>query len=426
MLEENVLEGRGSALSAAESRQSVAGAQHELAQSGQGKKSTAVLLLQRAAPDQPSSPTDRGDGPPPIDKQRRSGSLVRRRPIISAIGALLLASIVGGGYAYFDYVQRFESTDDAFIAARQSSLAPKVSGYITVVPVTDNEHVAAGDAIARIDDRDYRIALQQAEAQVSAARASVENVDAQLDVQQAQISASHANVDQAQAALVFAEQQAARYEHLGQTGFGTVQNAQQYTSQLRQQQAALQNAQSTLKLAQRQIEALKAQRDSAVASLAQAQAQRDQAQLNLSYTTVVAAQPGHVVNLGAAVGQLAQPGTALAMFVPDEIWVTANFKEIQLDHIRPGDPVTLRIDAYPGRTIHGHVDSVQPGSGTAFSLLPAQNATGNYVKIVQRVPVKIIIDNPPGDVALGPGMSVVPTVRIDSSPSIYETLGRYL
>jgi membrane fusion protein, multidrug efflux system len=112
--------------------------------------------------------------------------------------------------------------------------------------------------------------------------------------------------------------------------------------------------------------------------------------------------------------------------MPDQIWVTANFKEIQLDHIRPGAPVTLHIDAYPGRMIRGHVDSVQPGSGTAFSLLPAQNATGNYVKIVQRVPVKIIIDNPPTDVALGPGMSVVPSVRIDPSPSISETPGRYL
>ena len=321
---------------------------------------------------------------------------------------------------------RFQSTDDAFIAARQSALAPKVSGYITAVPVTDNEHVAAGDVIARIDDRDYRVALEQAEAQVAAAQASIENIDAQLDVQQAQISANQAQVDQAQAALVFAQQQAARYQHLEQTGYGTVQNSEQYTSQLHQQQAALQSAQATLNLAQRQIEALKAQRKSAVASLAQAEAQRDQAKLNLSYTTVTAAQPGRVVNLGAAVGQFAQPGTSLTMFVPDEIWVTANFKEIQLDRMRPGEPVTLKIDAYPERTIRGHVDSVQPGSGTAFSLLPAQNATGNYVKIVQRVPVKIVMDNPPTDVALGPGMSVVPTVRVDPTPSLYERLRRYL
>lgn len=165
-----------------------------------------------------------------------------------------------------------------------------------------------------------------------------------------------------------------------------------------------------------------AQRATAVARLQQAEAQRDQAKLNLSYTTVTAAQPGRVVQLGAAVGQYAQAGTALSMFVPDEIWVVANFKETQLDKMRPGQPVTLGIDAYPGRTVEGHIASVQPGSGTAFSLLPAENATGNYVKIVQRVPVKIVIDNPPADVALGPGMSVEPTVRIDAAPSLFERL----
>jgi membrane fusion protein (multidrug efflux system) len=175
-------------------------------------------------------------------------------------------------------------------------------------------------------------------------------------------------------------------------------------------------------LAQRQAETLNAQRNSAVASLAQVKAQRSQAQLNLSYTTITAAQPGHVVNLGAAIGQFAQPGTSLTMFVPDEIWVTANFKETQLDAMRSGQPVTLRIDAYPNRAIRGHVASVQPGSGTAFSLLPAENATGNYVKIVQRVPVKIVIDNAPTDVAVGPGMSVVPSVRVNSEPSLFERL----
>ena len=180
-------------------------------------------------------------------------------------------------------------------------------------------------------------------------------------------------------------------------------------------------AKAALTVSQRQIESLQAQRTSAEASLAQAIAQRDQAQLNLSYTTVTAAEPGRVVNLTALPGELA-PGTNLTMFVPDEIWVTANFKETQLDHMRPGQPVTLTIDAYPEREIHGHVASVQPGSGTAFSLLPAQNATGNYVKIVQRVPVKIVIDNPPADVALGPGMSVEPTVRVNPKPSLYEQL----
>ena len=281
-----------------------------------------------AQPEAPASETAGG---------ARKGSFLRRRPLISAIGALLLAAAFGGGYLYVDNSGHYESTDDAFIAARQSALAPKVSGYITAVEVNDNEHVTSGQTIARLDDRDYRVALAQAEAQIAAARASIENIDAQTEVQQAQIAANQAQVDQAQAALVFAQQQAARFQHLEQTGYGTVQNSEQYTSQLHQQQAALQSAQATLNLAQRQVESLKAQRKSAVASLAQAEAQRDQAQLNLSYTNVTAAQPGRVVNLSAAVGQFAQPGTNLTMFVPDQIWVTANFKEIQLDKMRPGE-----------------------------------------------------------------------------------------
>jgi membrane fusion protein, multidrug efflux system len=425
MFEDNVLERGGRALEDVESGQFTPSLQQEPTTPSRQERARAPAQ-ERPDDRQPGSPAlPGGEQKQSTDTSRRRG-LLRRRPVVSAIGAVLLAAVLGAGYLYADEARHFQSSDDAFIAARQSALAPKVSGYITAVPVTDNEHVAAGDVIARIDDRDYRIALDQAEAQVAAAQASIENIDAQLGVQQAQVSANQAQVDQAQAALVFAQQQAERYQHLEQTGYGTVQNAEQYTSQLHQQQAALQSAQATLNLAQRQLGALKAQRKSAVASLAQAQAQRDQAKLNLSYTTVTAAQPGRVVNLGAAVGQFAQPGTNLTMFVPDQIWVTANFKEIQLDRMRPGEPVTLKIDAYPERTIRGHVDSVQPGSGTAFSLLPAQNATGNYVKIVQRVPVKLVMDDPPTDVALGPGMSVVPTVRINSTPSLYERLRRYL
>ena len=353
-------------------------------------------------------------------------SWLRRHPIAVALGLLCLLLAVPAGYVYWDYTSHFRTTDDSYIASRQFAIAPEVSGYITAVPVTDNEHVNAGQVIARIDDRTYRAALDQAEAQVAAAKANIENINAQMSVQQAQIAADQAQVDKAQAALVFAQQQAARYQYLAKTIAGTVQNAQQYTSQLHQQQAALDDAQATLKLAQRQIEALKAQRDSAVASLAQAKAQREQAQLNLSYTTVTADQPGRVVQLSAAVGQYAQPGANLSMFVPDDIWIWANFKETQLDEMRPGQPVTVDVDAYPERAIHGHVASVQPESGTAFSLLPAQNATGNWVKIVQRVPVKVVMDNPPTDVALGPGMSTEVDVRVNPHPSLYEQLRAWL
>jgi membrane fusion protein (multidrug efflux system) len=383
-------------------------------------------------PKRPAPPELRDDGssdnkaaeqtPPGEQGHDEAHKGVLRRPFVIVAAALLALTAVASGYIYWDYASHFESTDDAFIQSRQFGVAPKVAGYITAVPVTDNQHVAAGDVVARIDDRDYRIALEQAQAQVAAAKANLQNIDAQISVQQAQITASQAQVEQAQAALTFAEQQAARYADLAQRAAGTVQMAEQTASTLRQDQAAVRNSQAALTVAQRQIDSLKAQRNSAEASLAQAYAQRDQAELNLSYTTVTAAQAGRVVNLTAAVGQYAQAGTNLTMFVPDDIWVVANYKETQLAHMRPGQTVTMRIDAYSNRTVRGHVDSVQSGSGAAFSLLPPENATGNFIKVVQRVPVKIVMENPPADVALGPGMSVVPTTRIDPRLSLYERM----
>lgn len=387
-----------------------------------------ALLKRTVRPAEPrviDSPPLHDDQLSPKEKGNDTGKsrgYLRQHPFTFVIGLVLSIAVAGGGYVYWNYSEHFQYTDDAFIASRQIAIAPKVSGYITQVPVTDNQHVAQGEVIARIDDRDFQVALEQANAQVTAARASIQNITAQIGMQRGQIIASEAQVEQVQAALVFAQQQAARFDDLARQGAGSMQNAQQYGSQLRQQEATVKAAQATLDVAKRQIEALKAQLANAQASLAQAIAQRDQAELNLSYTRVTAAQAGRIVNLTAAAGEFAQAGTNLTMFVPDEIWVTANFKETQLDAMRPGQPVTLSVDAYPERRIVGRVASVQPGSGTAFSLLPAQNATGNYVKVVQRVPVKIVIDDPPADVALGPGMSVVPSVRIDPTPSLYERL----
>jgi len=384
--------------------------------------------VQARAPARPDQPDRDWSGPlPPLkghDKPRRG--FVRRHPVAAALGVPFLLLAGAGGYLYWDYASHFETTDDAFVAARQFAIAPKVPGYVTSVPVTDNEHAVAGQVIARIDDRDYRNALAEARAQVAAAQASIQNIDAQIAVQQAQVAQGASQVQQAQANLTFAQQQQARYRTLARDGWGTVQDAQQWTSQQGQGEAGLQSSQHALVATVRQLAALKAQRDNAAAKLEDATAQRDQAALNLSYTVVTAAQPGRLVNLTVGVGEYAQPGTDLSMFVPDDIWVTANFKETQLDHMRPGEPVTIHIDAYPDRTIHGHVASVQPGSGTAFSLLPAENATGNYVKTVQRVPVKIILDNPPADVAFGPGMSVEPTVRVNPNPSLYQQLRAWL
>ena len=365
-----------------------------------------------------AAPDARGEKP----SQSPSKGWLRRHPLVALVGLVALVLAAVAGYLYWDYGSHFELTDDAFIAARQFAVAPEVGGYITAVPVTDNEHVNKGDVVAQIDQRPYRVALAQAEAQVSGGEAGIRNIDAQIATQDAQIGANQAQVSQAQANLELTKVTWGRDKPLVNQGWATAQQGTVDVQNLKAQQAAVESAQATLKVAQRQIDTLRAQRASAEANLAQAQAQRDQAALNLGYTTVVADQPGRIVNLTGAVGQYAQAGTNLTMFVPDEIWIVANYKETQLDRMRPGQPVDIEIDAYPERDFHGRVASVQPGSGPAFSLLPPENATGNYVKIVQRVPVKIILDNPPADVALGPGMSVVPTVRVDPSPSLYERL----
>jgi membrane fusion protein (multidrug efflux system) len=329
---------------------------------------------------------------------------------IAGAGILLIALI--GGITYWLNIRHYESTDDAFIAARSFTIAPKVGGYIVDIPVTDNQHVNAGDLLARIDDRDYRIAIDQATAQAAAAQANIANIEAQIDSQQAQIDQTRAQLDQAEAQLQFAQQEAARAGDLLQKGAGTLQRAQQTKSDLEAQQANTSRAKTAVTAAELGIKSLQAQHKSAEAQLKQAQAQLEQAELNLEYTNVTAAQAGRVVKLSGARGTFVTAGQSIMMFVPDEVWIVANYKETQLRDMRPGQPVEIRIDAYPDRKLTGHVESVQPGSGTAFSLLPAENATGNFVKVVQRVPVKIVVDHWPPEVPVGPGMSVVPWTRV--------------
>jgi membrane fusion protein, multidrug efflux system len=390
-------------------------------------------------PDRPAKPDEKTESPAkPAEKEAEPGdqqaskekkpdekprkNFLRRHPLMAGAGLVALLVAGAAAYVYWDHSSHFESTDDAFIAARQFAIAPKIAGYVTAVPVTDNQHVNKGDAIAKIDQRDYLTALAQAQAQVAGAEAGIHNVDTQIATQDAQIASAQAQVAQTQANQELAKVTWGRDQPLVKQGWATAQQGTTDIQNLKAQQATVDSAQAALKVAQRQIDTLRAQRTTQEASLAQAQAQLDQANLNLSYTTVTADQPGRVVNLSGAVGQYAQAGTNLTMFVPDDIWVVANYKETQLDRMRPGQPVDLEIDAYPERAFHGHLDSVQPGSGPAFSLLPPENATGNYVKIVQRVPVKLILDNPPTDVSLGPGMSVVPTARVDPKPTLYEKL----
>ena len=366
-------------------------------------------------PDDKPTPEGREipDGETEQGGQSAEPGFLRRHPLWSAVivvGAVILGVV---GYLYWlAAFHPFESTDDAFVDARQFTVAAKVTGYVIDVPVTDNQHLDAGQPLFRIDPRDYEVALAQAKAQVASAEASIRNIAAQVEGQKAQIEVAEAQVTQAEASLTFARADAARYQDLAKRGAGTVQQSQSSTSTLDQQQAGLDRAKASAVAARTQVGSLEAQKAGAEASLAMARAHQAQADLNLGYTTVTAAQPGRVVQLSGAKGQFAQAGQALATFVPDDIWVVAYYKETQITDMRPGQHADVTIDAYPGRKIEGRVASVQPGSGTAFSLLPAQNATGNYVKVVQRIPVKIVVDAWPTDVAIGPGMSIVPRVRV--------------
>ncbi|HEX3505109.1 MAG TPA: HlyD family secretion protein [Xanthobacteraceae bacterium] len=352
--------------------------------------------------------------PPSFDEAGDKGSwrqrFRKRRGFIQllVIGGIIVAALLVGWWLH---ARNYESTDDAFIDSRTVQISAQVAAAIVDVPVTDNQLVDAGTELVRLDDRDYVAQRDQAQAQVNQAQASIDNLTAQIAAQQAKIDQANKQVVQAQAALTFARQQAERYQQLASKGSGTVEQAQQYVSNQQQSEAGLAAAEANATATEKQIGVLQAQRDLAYGQLTQARATLEQARANLARTIITAPVAGRVIKLTAAKGGYAAVGQALMMFVPREVWVTANFKETQLNLMHPGQPVDIAIDAYPGRTFAGHVDSVQSGSGTAFSLLPAENATGNYVKIVQRVPVKITFDKMP-DVLLGPGMSVVPTVKV--------------
>ena len=327
----------------------------------------------------------------------------------AVVVAVILVMI--GGIAWWLHARHFESTDDAFIDARIATISSQVSGTVTELAVTDNQAVEAGALLLKIDDRDYRAALAQAVAQVEQAVATVTNLADQIDAQNARIDQAKNQVTQAQAALTFAQQEDARAQDLLTKQAGTRQTAQQTSSNLRQSQSSLAAAQANEVAAEKQIAVLRSQRDTAIGQLDQARAVQSQAETNLTRTEITAPVDGRATKISVAKGNYAQPGQALMMFVPRTMWITANFKETQLTFMQPGQPVDISIDSYPGRAFRGHVESLQSGSGNVFSLLPAENASGNYVKIVQRIPVKIVFDQPP-DVFIGPGMSVVPTVRV--------------
>ena len=347
-----------------------------------------------------------GGGPP-----RRRFAALRRHPFIVALVAIALIAIAIGGVIWWLNARNYVSTDDAFIAARTVPVSADITGKIVGVPVTDNQLVKSGQPLVRIDPRDYKAAVAQAQAELEQAKSNVANIEAQIAAQQSKIAQAKTQVTQTEAALTYARQQNTRAQNLLTRGAGTEQNAQQTASQLTQSQAAYSAAKAAETVAEKQLAVLRTQRDAAAASVDAAQAKLEQTKVNLDRTVISAPTAGHVANLSAAVGAYAQPGQALMSLVPLHVWVAANFKETDLADMHVGDKVDISVDAYPGKTFHGRVQSIQAGSGVAFSLLPPENATGNFVKVVQRVPVKIVFDQPP-KVYLGPGMSVVPSVKV--------------
>jgi membrane fusion protein (multidrug efflux system) len=334
-----------------------------------------------------------------------------RRLLMAGAAVAVLSGVAWYGWNYWTVGRFLVSTDDAYVKADNTTIAPKVSGYLTQVLVGDNEHVKAGQVLARIDDRDFIVALEQAKADVAAAQATVASKKAQLDVQQAVIEAAKATVEVDTAAKTFAGQENKRYTDLAATGYGSVQNAQAAQSRNAGAEAAIQRDQANLVSALKQVDLIKAELAQAVAASARASAQQRQAELNLGYTTVTAPIDGVVGNRTLRTGQFVQAGTQLMSLVPASgAYIVANFKETQLTHVHEGQKVDVEVDMFPGQTVHGHVDSLAPASGQEFALLPPDNATGNFTKVVQRIPVKIALEGG-APIELRPGMSVIPTIE---------------
>jgi multidrug resistance efflux pump len=341
-----------------------------------------------------------------------------RRRVLPVLLTVLVAMVaVMFGRATWDAYMGAPWTRDATVRAYVVTMASEVAGRIVELPVRDNQFVHRGDLLVVIDPTNYEIAVGQGEAAVQQAQANVQNIDAQMAVQDAQISASKAQLDREQAALIFAQQQAARFQTLAKQGWGTVQNAQQFTSQLHEQQAAVETAQKNLNLAQRQMGTLKAQRLSAVASLAQAKAQLGQAQVNLERTRILSPVDGYVTNLLAQLGDYVNVGVnAISVVDANSFWVDGYFEETNLAPIRLGEPARIKLMGYT-QIVRGHVDSI----ARAISVSNAQpndqgvatvNPIFTWVRLAQRIPVRIHIDAVPSGVVLAAGMTA--TVQIDA------------
>ena len=337
---------------------------------------------------------------PTVEHRRRP--LGRRLALTTLAGVLLLACVFGG-YRWWRYTSRWVTTDNAYVSARIHTVSPRVAGTVEAVLVDENQPVAAGALLARLDPRDLEVRRQQALAQVAQARAQLRQAEANIAQARAQVSREQARATKAQ-------QDSARAKSLYEGSAGAIsrQEFDQAQAEAQAADAALAGARSALESAAAAATAAQAQEKVALAN------QQD-AELQLSYTSLVAPAAGRIGKKNLETGNRVQPGQAVLALVEPEAWVTANFKETQLARMKPGQPVKVRVDAFPGRTFSGRLDSLSPASGAQFALLPPDNATGNFTKIVQRVPAKIVLDAASlQDCAerLAPGMSAVVEVRV--------------
>ena len=337
----------------------------------------------------------------------------RKRVLLGAVAVAVLGGAGTYGYDWWTEGRYFETTDDAYVQADMAVVSSRVPGQVSEVLVADNQMVHRGDVLVRLDDRDLQVSLAQARADVASAEADIHALQAQLRLQSSTIAAAEADVTSADASAAFAKSEFTRYSDLVRSGSGSVQRAQQADADIKGRDAAAARARSALEGAKGQTEVLQAQLGKSQAALLHARASAEQAALNLSYGAIVAPVDGAVGDRSVRPGQYVQPGARLLDVVPMEtgLYVVANFKETQLAKMGAGEDVTLSFDMLGGPPFRGVVDSLSPGSGATFALLPPENATGNFTKIVQRVGVRIRLLPDDRLSQLRPGLSV--SVAVD-------------
>jgi MFS transporter, DHA2 family, multidrug resistance protein len=350
----------------------------------------------------------------PAEQRYRSPIMKIPQKIIGVAVCLIVLGIAASGRTALLPDSTTESTNDAYVTADFTLVAPRVAGQLAEVLVEDNQRVKAGQLLVRIDDRDFRAALMSAEADVAAAKASVANDDAEIARQPSLVDQARATLRADDASIGFARENAARYQNLSATGAGTTQEQQHAASTLAEQLARQAHDQAALLATEQNLDVLRTQRDKAAGALAHAEAVREQAKLSLSYTGIRAPIDGKVGRRSARVGAFVTTGAPLLAIVPlSDAYIVANFQENQLTRMRPGEDVRITVDSMPGVVIRGHVDSLAPATGMSFALIAPDNATGNFTKIVQRVPVKITIDRGQEAAAeLSVGLSVETEVAV--------------